>query len=217
MDLDGFPKRVQLPNRLTPQQQRGEISCEFHRQSIERLATLCDDPVGLTCSMDVARRWGFAKEVTPYASFEAASFAVKEGLADAFLVPGAYPRLNAFIMDAELNAAKTFIMKIPALVLACLPDQIDSKFHTIFHHPAVTPLLAEIDMPWDSAIHASSNSEACRMLLARPTPSACVTNALCAAHFKLKTLKELRSGIAMPWICFEKKPSTDTPIGHRWS
>jgi len=42
--------------------------------------------------------------VAPFASFEAASAAVKEGVADAFLVPGAYPHLNGFIMDSELSA-----------------------------------------------------------------------------------------------------------------
>ena len=99
MDSDVFVGRKQSP---TGQGNSQPIHCALFAcrdHFIGRLATLCDDPIGLTCSIDVARRWGGAKEVAPFASFEAASAAVKEGVADAFLVPGAYPHLNGFIMD----------------------------------------------------------------------------------------------------------------------
>ena len=43
-----------------------------------RVGTLCDDPVGLTCSFDAAKRWGKATVIEPYATFEAAALAVKE-------------------------------------------------------------------------------------------------------------------------------------------
>jgi hypothetical protein len=209
MDSDGFVGRKQSPTgQGNSQPIHGALfACRDH--FIGRLATLCDDPIGLTCSIDVARRWGGAKEVAPFASFEAASAAVKEGVADAFLVPGAYPHLNGFIMDSELSAFQAFIMTIPPLVLATRRAQEGRAFQTLFHHPAVAPLLAEISIPWESAVHAPSNSEACRMLLANPDSSACVTNALCADHFELRTLKELRNGISMPWICFEKKRSPE--------
>ena len=50
----------------------------------------CDDPIGLTCSIDVARRWGGAKEVAPFASFEAAS-AAEGGRRRRLSCPGRLP------------------------------------------------------------------------------------------------------------------------------
>lgn len=40
-----------------------EQSTDFKDYFIKRLATLCDDSPGLTCSADVAKRAGIAKEV----------------------------------------------------------------------------------------------------------------------------------------------------------
>lgn len=174
------------------------------RESIQRLGTLGDDTIGLTCSMDVARRWGGAQTIEPFSSFEKASYAVKQGLVDAFLVPGAYPRLNAFIMDSALTASDTFVMEIPSLVLCVATNAVVKDAQYIFHHPATTALLPEIKILWKKAVHASSNVEACRNLLDIPENSACVTNLLCANHFNLKVIQTLRQGISMPWICFKK-------------
>ncbi|QHJ01222.1 hypothetical protein GT347_26470 [Xylophilus rhododendri] len=143
---------------------------------INRLATICDDPLGLTCSMDVASRWGAARELLPHSSFELAALSVKEGNADAFLVAGAYPHLNAFIMDADLLVRDTFVMKIPALILACRANERSNEFGTLFHHPAVTPLLSELAVGWKEAVHAPSNSQACRELISAPGPALCITN-----------------------------------------
>jgi hypothetical protein len=172
---------------------------------IPRLATLCDDPVGLTCSMDAAKRWGKAQKIYPFDSFEKACKATKDGQVDAFLVPAAYPRLNTFIMDNRIQVKHVFVMKIPALVFAGLSG-CTSSFEKIYHHPAVTPLLTELDVTWNAALTATSNSDACRLVIASGRNTACVTNALCAKHFNLQILKILRSGILMPWICFEKLP-----------
>lgn len=174
------------------------------RESIQRLGTLGDDPIGLTCSMDVARRWGCARTIEPFSSFEKASHAVKQGHVDAFLVPGAYPSLNAFIMDSALMASDTFVMAIPSLVLCVAANATVQNVQYIFHHPATTALLPEVEILWKEAVHASSNVEACRNLLDSPENSACVTNLLCANHFNLKIIQTLRQGISMPWICFKK-------------
>lgn len=174
------------------------------RETIQRLGTLGDDAIGLTCSMDVARRWGGAQTIEPFSSFEKASHAVKQGHVDAFLVPGAYPRLNAFIMDSALTTSDTFVMEIPSLVLCIAANAVAKDVQYIFHHPATTALLPEVDILWKEAVHASSNVEACRCLLDSPENSACVTNSLCANHFNLKIIQTLRQGIFMPWICFKK-------------
>lgn len=177
------------------------------RESIQRLGTLGDDPIGLTCSMDVARRWGGAQTIEPFSSFEKASHAVKQGHVDAFLVPGAYPRLNAFIMDSALTASETFVMEIPSLVLCVAANAVVKDVQCIFHHPATTALLPEVEILWKEAVHVSSNVEACRSLLDIPENSACVTNFLCANHFNLKVIQTLRQSISMPWICFKKLPA----------
>lgn len=184
-----------------------QIKKDFQGLAVEKiqwLATLGDDLIGLTCSMDAARRWGVAEKIEPFTSFESASQAVKDGRVDAFLVPRAYPRVNSFIMDAELSATNAFLMEIPPLVVGVAPDICLDNAECIYHHPATTALLSDLKMPWTEAVHASSNVEACRKLLEDSESSACVTNALCARYFGLEIVQVLREGISMPWICFRK-------------
>lgn len=181
------------------------ITGPLHR----RLATLGDEGAELTCSMHVARRWGGARETVGCASFEAARELLRTGQADALLVPAAYPRLNTFIMDAALRASQVFIMPIPALVLATGAEPAAPRLQQLIHHAAVAPLLPELGLSWAQARQASSNAEACRLLLAAPEPSACITNALCAAHFGLNVVRELRPNLAMPWICFVPQQPVD--------
>jgi len=176
-----------------------------------RLATLGDDNAELTCSMHIARRWGGARETVGCASFEAARELLRTGQADALLVPAAYPRLNTFIMDEALRASQVFILPIPALVLATGGGPAAPRLQQLIHHPAVAPLLPELGLHWEQARQASSNAEACRLLRAAPEPSACITNALCAAHFGLNVVRELRPNLAMPWICFVHQ----APLGTR--
>lgn len=171
---------------------------------IPKLGTLCDDPMGITCSMHIARQWGGAKTIEPFDTFEDACAAVKDKRIDAFLVPAAYPCLNAFIMDAELVVFDTFIMRIPALVLATSNENTTRGVDFLFHHPAVAPLLSEMDLPYTKAIEVSSNVDACRKHMALVHNSACITNALCVEHFNMRVVQTLRDGICMPWICFRK-------------
>lgn len=172
------------------------ITGPLHR----RLATLGDEGAELTCSMHIARRWGGARETVGCASFEAARELLRTGQADALLVPAAYPRLNTFIMDAALSASQVFIMPIPALVLATGAGLAAPRLQQLIHHAAVAPLLPELGLSWAQARQAGSNAEACRLLLAAPEPSACITNALCAAHFGLNVVRELRPKLALSLI-----------------
>lgn len=178
---------------------------EAHAEySYDRVGTLCDEPNGLTCSFSVATRWGKAKTLLPYASFEEAALDVKRGKLSGFLVPGAYPDLSSFIMDAGLVATEVFIMKIAPLVLVGLDEAQPPAVAVIFHHPATAPLLPELPIKFQRNEFASSNSVACKVLLQETSKAAAITNMLCASFYGLNIYKVLRAGIDMPFIYFAK-------------
>lgn len=166
------------------------------------LGTLGDNEGYLTCSMHIAKELNNADTIKPYPYFEAAATDLKLGNISCLLVPGAYPNINNFIMDSELMVSETFIKEIPALVLCGMQKQCSSNINLIFHHPATTYLLKEIDVSYQENITVSSNPEACRMILKNPDSSIALTNQLCADFYQLETYKILRAGIQMPWICF---------------
>jgi hypothetical protein len=170
----------------------------------DKVGTLCDEPIGLTCSMDAARRWGKAKEILPFPTFEDAAEAVKHEAAAAMLVAGAYPFIRRFIMDIGLKAKEAFIQKIPALVLVGLAPAKPSHCNVLFHHPATDELLPEVQIDFEENLHVTSNSQACVKLLAHLGLSIAITNRLCADHYRLSIYKVLRESVAMPWVVFEK-------------
>lgn len=172
--------------------------------SYDRVGTLCDEPNGLTCSFNAATRWGKAKTLLPYSSFEEAALDVKRGKLSGFLVPGAYPELSSFIMDAELVAKEVFIIKIAPLVLVGLDEAQPPVVAVIFHHPATAPLLPELPIKFQRNEFASSNSVACKMLLQETSKAAAITNMLCASFYSLSIYKVIREGIDMPFIYFAK-------------
>lgn len=173
-----------------------------------KIATLCDEPVGLTCSVDAARKMEIIGEILFSKTFEEAADHVKYGRADAFLVPGAYPGLNKFIMDERLEVFHVCLHKIPALVYACSRDitkeDLALRLVKIYHHPAVSPLLQEIEIIGENfeSVEATSNSEACKKLESDVDVSACITNEIFADYYGLKKIQVLREGIAMPWVLF---------------
>lgn len=69
-----------------------------------------DDQVGLTCSIDAARRCKRGKSIVSYPTFEDAAESLKNkmiaAMITAMLVPVAYPRIGGFIMDAEIEAVR---------------------------------------------------------------------------------------------------------------
>ncbi|MCG6203700.1 hypothetical protein LPW26_03540 [Rhodopseudomonas sp. HC1] len=178
---------------------------------IGKVATLCDEPAGLTCSVDAARRARIANEVIFCESFEIAAEKVKQEDIDALLVPAAYPGLNRFIMDSSLQVFHSFVQKIPPLVYAMRADASGEAHRSaptrLYHHVAVTPLIAEIEViaPATRFVPVSSNSEACKKLLADDGDgAACITNEICSLHYGLHVVQVLRQGIAMPWILFRQ-------------
>jgi hypothetical protein len=169
-----------------------------------RLGTLCDEPNGLTCSFDAAKRWGRAQTISACPSFEDAAERVKRGELSAFLVPAAYPGLNRLIMDSRLVAAETFILPIPDLVLVGRDETAPERVEVLFHHPATTALLPETGIAYRDTRHSTSNSAACKDLLGCELPAVAVTNQLCASFYALPVYKVLRRGIAMPFVCFQR-------------
>lgn len=179
----------------------------FEYQSV---GTLCDEPDGLTCSIDAARRWGKAKQIMSYPSFEEAADHVRQGIISAVLVPCAYPRLNFFIMDNGLLVKELFSLKIPPLLLVGVEKDPPASVETLFLHPATFPLVSEIPILFQNHQFVSSNSQACTVLREASASAMAITNGLCASFYNLHIYKALRDGILMPFICFIKN---DAQVG----
>jgi hypothetical protein len=130
---------------------------------------------------------------------------VKAGVAQAALVPGAYPHIGKFFMDAELRLIRSFAAEIPALVLAAKPKG-RPPFRQIFAHPATKPFWSLLNAP---VVEATSNDVAAAAVDSKRV--ACITNAAAAKAAGLKILREFRAASPMSWNLFalaEKREST---------
>ena len=108
------------------------------------VATLADSPTATTCSAIVARRRHYG--IVASGSFEEAIALVKAGIAQAALVPGAFPSIGNFLQDPELLLARCFAAVIPALVLAAKPNA-RPPFRVIHAHPATRPFWSALSVP----------------------------------------------------------------------
>ncbi|HEY9473604.1 MAG TPA: hypothetical protein VIS06_07085 [Mycobacteriales bacterium] len=187
------------------------------------VATLADEPVGLTCSVAVGRVWGSdrADSLAGYPSFELAAQTVKSGQHDVLLVPSAYPDIRSFFFDPQLEAVESFLQPLPDMVLA-VPEAVDPEhLDLVFHHPATTALVERISDRVTRAVLATSNSAACRMVLEHhgavdPTDKVkvgAVTNQLCSDHYGLRTVEVLAAGTAMCFVVFRRKDSGGRQYG----
>lgn len=174
-----------------------------------RIVATLGEQEELTCSQYVANKKNIGKIIIPCNSFEMAIGYVKEGKADVALVPGAYPEIRRIIMDPDLIAVKSFIFKIPSLVLAGKIKSIPKHIDILFYHPATVRLLDELSVKYSSSIPVSSNAESCRRVLEKPNTSLAITNELCSEYFNLKIYKVIRKALKMPWICFQKNNSAN--------
>src|SRR5258707_1826655 len=104
-----------MTNRNEPMANPSNYSQPGNLYTYKSLGTLCDEPKCLTCSFDAAKRWHKAERIDPYPTYEEAAQAVKHVDIDAFIVAGAYPKINFFIMDSELMVSETFVLQIPPL------------------------------------------------------------------------------------------------------
>lgn len=168
------------------------------------IATLSDS-LGLTCSFSVAEGVCQPKRIVRVEAFERGAELVKEGAVNAVLVPGAYPGINAMLMDGELEVLDVFLAKIPDLVLVGRKDVICNVVPSVYYHPATSPLFSRIGCEIQSMIPVSSNPEACIKLQKGHQDDLAITNRLCAEYYKLKIHMVLREAINMPWALFGKK------------
>jgi hypothetical protein len=170
------------------------------------LGTLCDEPNGLTSSFHVAKGLGRHDELAGFPTFEMAAEAVKAGAIEACLVPAAYPLTYRFIMDASLEAVETCLAAVPDVVLVSTRAEMPPAIETLFQHPATEPLSRELGRPVHRHEFTTSNSAACVQLLGYGSQDGmAITNALCAAYYRLTTHMVLRRQLQMPFICFGRR------------
>lgn len=167
------------------------------------IATLGKNSEDVTCSILAAKSIGKHVIVNAFDRFETAAetMLVNDSL-DAFLVPGAYPKVNSFIMDKRLEVVMTFIFPIPPLVFAAMEEH--KMYSIMYNHPATNALLNEVIADWGSHFNVDSNSDACLEVLKDPKTCA-ITNAECAKKYGLKIIQILRQEIKMPFLLFQKK------------
>jgi hypothetical protein len=175
------------------------------------LATLADDPAGLTCSVTVGLRWarGRAGTVVGYPRFELAAERVRTGEHDVLLVPSAYPDIRTFFFDPELRAVDTFLGTLPDMVLAVPRDARAAELDVLFHHPATTSLVHALAEPVSRLETATSNSAACRAALAHAGRAGAVTNQTSADHYRMRTVRVLAAGTPMGFVVFTRKDPCD--------
>jgi hypothetical protein len=171
------------------------------------IATLADEPSGLTCSVAVGRRWahGRAGSVVGYPSFELAAAAVRSGTHDALLVPAAYPDIRRFFFDPALRAVETFLAQLPDMVFAVPPGRPAGRFDMVFHHPATTALVEQLPYDVAAVTPSTSNSAACRDALEYPGVVGAVTNRIAADHYHMRAVTVLSAGTPMGFVVFARK------------
>lgn len=169
-----------------------------------QVATLAESTTATTCSALVARR--FRLGIVPSGSFEEAIALVKAGVAQAALVPGAYPGINPFFQDPELRLVRCFAADIPALVLAAKP-KAHPPFRQVFAHPATKPYWPLLNAP---VVEAGSNDMAASAVDSKRV--ACITNAAAAEHAGLKILREFRPTSPMSWNLFALAAKLESPV-----
>lgn len=176
------------------------------------LGTLGNELSQLTCSMYIAKELNTDDELKGFSSFERAIESLKKNTIQKVLIPGAYPDINKFIMDNDLEVYKSFVEKIPSLVFASKSKKA-KECSELFLHRATKNLVA--DIPSVSSVakltYVDSNEEACKKLIKNNQEQsfiACITNSLCAEYFNLKIHATLREGISMPWIIFKTKENS---------
>lgn len=179
-----------------------------HQPRYASVATLADDPAGLTCSVSVGLQWapGNAARVLGYPSYELAAETVKSGRHDALLVASAYQEIRLFFFDTELQAVEAFVRPLPDMVFAA-PSRSASleHFEAVHYHPATKKLLeSHVSNRTNRAVTATSNSAACRDAISNPDTAAVITNQICADHYGLTTLEVLAAGKPMGFIVFER-------------
>ncbi|GAA3879526.1 hypothetical protein [Streptomyces sedi] len=189
------------------------VRAAYHTRLLPRyryrsVATLADEPDGLTCSVAVGTEYfaGLAERLSGYPSFELAADSVREGREDALLVPGAYAEVRGFFFDPELVAVGAFLSRLPDMVLVASDGGRADSYRRLCHQPATLRLLDQIDKSFDEVLPATSNTTAVRDIVQGRPDTLAVTNRLVAEHHGLDVIQVLARGTPMAFIVFERKP-----------
>lgn len=161
------------------------------------------DPHRLTSSVDAVVRWGRAARIVCYDTIEAAIVDVRQRRLDGVVVPCAYGPLNGLILDPDLVAAESFVLSVRPVVLAGAGERVPDEASAVYHHPATTPLLAEVGVPVRRTTPVTSNAEAAKHA-SSDAGSLAITNDRCAQHYGLRVHRTLRADVRMPFICFTR-------------
>lgn len=166
------------------------------------VATLGNPRTSVTCSTFVARNFFPGSRIVGAASFEDAATRMRDGEADALLVPAAYPMLRAFLMDDTLELACAVIHPIPALVATAV-DNGTGRYRRLYYHPATESLIGKIAcFTYDEAVPVSSNEVAVEEMLKDVGAYAALTNELVTAYHSLPVLQVMRARRGMAWVLF---------------
>ncbi|MFD7656089.1 hypothetical protein ACFV4N_19135 [Actinosynnema sp. NPDC059797] len=176
------------------------------------LATLADEPSGLTCSVIVGRRWAHnrAASVVGYPRFELAAERVLAGDHDLLLVPSAYPDIREFFFNPELRAIDTFLSTLPDMVLAVPAggDADGGEFDVLYHHPATKSLVEALPHRVGEVRASTSNSAACKEAVEHPGRACAVTNRIAADGYGMTIARTLSAGTPMGFVVFARKESS---------
>ncbi|MCU7805720.1 MAG: hypothetical protein KZQ96_21255 [Candidatus Thiodiazotropha sp. (ex Lucinoma borealis)] len=170
----------------------------------DKVGTLCDDPVGLTCSIYTLRRYGKAKEIVNFASFIALKKALLCGEITGGWVPGAFPGNAGFLLSGEFEIADLPIMQIPDIVLAGTTTVPPDPADVVYRHPATADIFHKIDTEYACVSDELSNSMAAKKLIDHGENAIAVTNSLCSDHYGLFVYQILTVGALMPFYLYSR-------------
>lgn len=180
---------------------------------VAKLATLGDAATSITCSQFVAKAQFPNVTRIGTDSFEEAAKLLKDGAVSLMLVPGAYPKVAALLMDEDLMLYDVFKTAIPALVYGNTVNDVLAPVETIYHHAAVTSLLSKTPGFNTGALFVpvSSNEVAYEAMITHGERAGCVSNQLVFDHFKRPSLITLRTARDMGWFVFVARAKPTGP------
>lgn len=165
------------------------------------VATLGNTANPVTCSMDAALALYPEMDHHGTESFEDAYQRTLSREHDAFLVPTAYPKINAFLMDDRISILDVNVREIPPLVLCTGETGVLNKaLRKLFAHPATIPLRPRIAFEIGETVLCDSNETAAEAALTDHDQTAAISNQLAADMMGLQILHILRRSAPMGWL-----------------
>jgi prephenate dehydratase len=171
-----------------------------------RIVTLGNATNPVTCSMDAALALYPDMDHHGSKSFESAYERTLTHEHDAFLVPTAYPKINAFLMDDRISILDVNVREIPPLVLCTgATAELGEQLRKLFAHPATIPLRSRIAFAIDETVLCDSNEAAAEAALADHEQTVAISNQLAANMMGLRILRVLRRSAPMGWLLLGRR------------